>query len=84
MIEVHFILNILVCFLALAIALLFVLHIIEMVAFHGAGRKSKLRQLMSVVLFSLLLIIPVLNIDWIGGKCFRNGEQGPGRTPIFN
>lgn len=68
MIEVHFILNILVCFLALAIALLFVLHIIEVVAFHGAGRKSKLRQLMSVVLFSLLLIIPVLNIDWIGGS----------------
>ena len=53
MIEIHFILNILVCFLALAIALLFVLHIIEVVAFHGAGRKSKLRQLMSVVLFSI-------------------------------
>ena len=61
MIEVHFILTILACSLAVVAVLLFVLH---RVVPQGGW---KLRQLLSVVLFSLLLIIPILNIDWIGG-----------------
>lgn len=60
MIESRFILSILVCCLALAALLLIVLHI--------APGGVRLRQLLLAVLFSLLLIIPVLNIDWIGGS----------------
>ena len=54
MIEVHFILTILACSLAVVAVLLFVLH---RVVPQGGW---KLRQLLSVVLFSLLLIIPIL------------------------